>query len=178
MNNDKTVFEGKFLKLKVKDNWEYVSRGCEIVMVAPLIGEYFTPMSDKQIVMVDQFRIPVGRRVLAFPAGLVDEGESPLCAMNRELHEETGLVADRSMFVDEIPSSSGLTDETVKAYLAFDCVQDLTWQSDPKEPMIVHTWNYKDLHKEIFMWKQHNPGGLVCAKAYYILHRLEELYPR
>ena len=49
----------------------------------------------KDIVLVAEYRIPVGGRVLGFPGGLKDYGESAeLCAM-RELQEETGYTMDR-----------------------------------------------------------------------------------
>jgi ADP-ribose pyrophosphatase len=147
-------------------------------MVAPFVGDYYLPMSQKTIVLVDQFRIPVNRRVLSFPAGLVDKGEKADKAMTRELYEETGLVSPRTMFLDEMPSSAGLTDEIIKSYVAFDCIEDTTWRPNPNEPMILHKWDYKDLHKQIFCWKAKHPKGLVCPKVYYMLNAIETLWPR
>ena len=50
-------------------------------------------LSEPEILLVKQFRPPVGRYTIELPAGLVDDGESPAQAAVRELREETGLVA-------------------------------------------------------------------------------------
>ena len=39
--------------------------------------------------------------LIGFPGGLVDPGEDPLTALNRELHEEIGLDLDKFSFVED-----------------------------------------------------------------------------
>lgn len=74
---------------------------------------------DGRIVLVHQYRHPLGRRLWELPAGLLDEpGEDPAAAASRELAEEAGLAAtDWSVLVDSA-SSPGMTDEVVRVYLA------------------------------------------------------------
>lgn len=48
---------------------------------------------DSEIVMVEQYRHGLGRTSLEFPAGVIDAGETPLAAAQRELREETGYTA-------------------------------------------------------------------------------------
>ncbi|EOM78469.1 NUDIX hydrolase [Rhodococcus rhodnii] len=78
---------------------------------------------DDRVVLVHQYRAPIGRRLWELPAGLLDEaGEDPLEAARRELREETGLEArDWSVLVD-VASSPGFTDEAVRVFLARDLV--------------------------------------------------------
>lgn len=50
-------------------------------------------LDPRTIVMVEQFRHPIGRTTLEIPAGKLDEGETPLACVRRELGEETGYTA-------------------------------------------------------------------------------------
>lgn len=75
--------------------------------------------ADDRLMMIHQYRHAVGRRLWELPAGLLDvRGEDPLATAQRELTEETGLVAaEWSVLVDVAPSP-GFTDEAVRVYLA------------------------------------------------------------
>lgn len=74
---------------------------------------------DGSVVMIDQYRHPVGRRIRELPAGLLDmAGEDPLTTAQRELVEETGRAArEWSVLVDVTPSP-GFSDEAVRVFLA------------------------------------------------------------
>jgi len=74
---------------------------------------------ERRVVMIHQYRHPVGRRLWELPAGLLDiSGEDPLATAKRELVEEVGLAAgDWSVLVD-VAASPGFTDESVRVYLA------------------------------------------------------------
>jgi 8-oxo-dGDP phosphatase len=74
---------------------------------------------ERRVVMIHQYRHPVGRRLWELPAGLLDvSGEDPLVTARRELAEEVGLAAaDWSVLVD-VAASPGFTDESVRVYLA------------------------------------------------------------
>lgn len=52
----------------------------------------WTPAGE--LVLVEQFRVPLAGRSLETPSGIVDAGETPVEAGRRELREETGFLAD------------------------------------------------------------------------------------
>jgi len=77
--------------------------------------------ADGQIVLLRQYRHPLGRAVLEIPAGKLDaQGESRAEAMHRELAEEVGLAAGTLVELVTFHNSSGWTDESTTVYLATD----------------------------------------------------------
>jgi 8-oxo-dGDP phosphatase len=74
---------------------------------------------DASVVMIDQYRHPLGRRIRELPAGLLDApGEDPVTTARRELVEEVGYLArDWSVLVDLV-ASPGFSDEAVRVFLA------------------------------------------------------------
>lgn len=88
----------------------------EVTPDAVLIYAYYEEKKDK-LVLVRQYRYPVGDYIYELPAGLVDDGESVIEAGIREMKEETGLdfepMADQEVFNRPCFSSAGMTDETV-----------------------------------------------------------------
>jgi ADP-ribose pyrophosphatase len=74
---------------------------------------------EGKIVLVNQYRPAVQARLDELPAGLLDvDGEPALVAAQRELLEETGLVAEEWDVLVDLLSSPGMTDEAVRIFLA------------------------------------------------------------
>ena len=74
---------------------------------------------DGNVLLVNQYRHPVQQRLWEPPAGLLDEvGEDPLDAAKRELFEEAHYRADRWDVLVDAFTSPGMTDESVRIYLA------------------------------------------------------------
>jgi ADP-ribose pyrophosphatase len=106
----KTVWQGRFLETVVDGRWEYVRRtrgiGAAVILAVTDADE---------IVLVEQYRVPLGARCLELPAGLVgdhDDGEHFEAAAARELEEETGFRAARMETLGTFSSSPGMTSET------------------------------------------------------------------
>ena len=112
-----TLYQGKFLNMVREGRWEYCERvnNTGAVMV-------FACTPERKVLLVEEFRPPIGKRCLCFPAGLSgDEGpESDAAAARRELFEETGYEAGEIRFLFHGPSSPGLTSESLSFYLAAD----------------------------------------------------------
>ena len=71
---------------------------------------------NKELLLVNQYRYPVDRDVVEIPAGLIDEGESPLEAAKRELKEEIGAEGYSFISLGQAYPSPGYTQEIIHLY--------------------------------------------------------------
>ena len=110
-------WQGRFIATHTTPaGWEFVTRtsGPNAVVICAL-----DPIG--RVVLVEQYRVPLGKNVIEFPAGLVGDdadaahgaGDDVLATAQRELIEECGFSADRLELLCEGPVSAGLTDETL-----------------------------------------------------------------
>lgn len=77
--------------------------------------------SDDRVVLVRQYRHPVGRSLWELPAGLIDvPGEELPAAAQRELAEEADLRAGRVDLLIDLHTSPGCSDEVIRIFLARD----------------------------------------------------------
>ncbi len=90
---------------------------------------------DDKLVVIREFRVPVGGYQYGFPAGLLDPGEDLATAAGRELKEETGLDLVRICRTSPaIFSSAGITDESIAVVFAeADGVPDTCRNEDSED---------------------------------------------
>ncbi len=109
---EQVVWAGKFITAKVRGKWEYVarSRGIRAAVILAIDEE-------DHVLLVEQYRVPLGKPCLELPAGLVGDddsapGEDATAAARRELEEETGYRAARMEVLGEFYSSPGMVSES------------------------------------------------------------------
>ncbi|GAB6196176.1 NUDIX hydrolase [Lysobacter xanthus] len=107
-----TLHEGRWLRLVQRGRWEFAERvhghGMAVIIIA------MTP--DDEVLFVEQFRVPLGKKTIEMPAGLVgDERDDDTLAeaARRELIEETGYAAAEVRVLLTGPTSSGMSSERI-----------------------------------------------------------------
>ena len=128
------VFSGRVVRLEVDrvrmpDGGESVRevvrhRGAAVVL--PILD-------DGRVVLVRQFRYPVGETLLELPAGTLEPGEDPLVCAARELTEETGYTATSVTPLGRFYAAPGYTDEGLQAVLATGLRLTDNAEPDPDE---------------------------------------------
>lgn len=129
---------GRHITLSARNGWEFVSRNTH----RPAVG-IVAITDDERIVLIEQYRPPVGRRVVELPAGLAGdiaghEGEALLLAAQRELLEETGYAASRWTELGVGYSSPGITDESIVLFLAEGLQKVEAGGGDGTESITIH----------------------------------------
>lgn len=105
---EETLWEGRYLAAKRRGKWEYVAR-TRGIQAAVIIA-----IDQSEVILIEQYRVPLGRNCLELPAGLVGdaaEGEEVAAAAIRELEEETGYRAERVADLGCFYSSPGMVSE-------------------------------------------------------------------
>lgn len=74
----------------------------------------------KRVLLVEQYRLPAGKKLWELPAGKIDPGENALQAAKRELSEETGYKAKSWKKLASYWASPGFLAEKMNIYLATD----------------------------------------------------------
>lgn len=112
------MWEGRFIRAVRCGRWEYVGRrgGIEAAVI-------YAETPAGEVILVEQYRVPLGRRSLELPAGLVGDdaqSEDVASAAARELEEETGYRAGRIEELGFFYASPGMTSEGFTLVRAHD----------------------------------------------------------
>jgi ADP-ribose pyrophosphatase len=113
------VFKGKLLDVR-RDTVRLPDgkTGTREYIVHPGAVLIVPVLDDGRLVMLRQFRYPVNRVLIEFPAGKLDPGESPLATGRRELREEAGYEAAHWQPLGRIHSVVGYSTEAIEFYVA------------------------------------------------------------
>ncbi|OYW87387.1 MAG: NUDIX hydrolase [Sphingobium sp. 32-64-5] len=115
-------WEGKYITVRQQGTWEYVSRSRGI-RAAVILAIDESAEDGPQLILVEQYRVPLGRQSLELPAGLVGDADSPAgeeaaTAAIRELEEETGYRAQAMIDLGDYYSSPGMVSESFSLFRA------------------------------------------------------------
>ena len=153
------MWQGRFITAKTRGKWEYVSRARGIKAAVILA------MEDDHVLLVEQYRVPLGANCIELPAGLIGDhevGEDTLASAARELEEETGYRADRLEILGDYFSSPGMVSESFWLVRAHGLTKVSDGGGVDGEFIIVHRVALADLPD--FIQKKRAMGCVMDVK--------------
>lgn len=130
-----SLYKGRFIEMVKLGNWEFVQRVNSIGVVIII-----AVTNDDNILFVEQFRPPLGKKCIELPAGLAgDKGaESDEVAVRRELAEESGYEAGEIAYLGHGVVTPGLTSENAAMYIARNLKKMENPPKDEGEEIVLH----------------------------------------
>jgi ADP-ribose pyrophosphatase len=161
------MWEGRFITAVRDGQWEYVRRSRGI-RAAVILAE----TDEGEVLLVEQFRVPIGQRCIELPAGLIgdDDGgaeDTVGSAAVRELEEETGYRAAEMAVVGDFFSSPGMVSESFTLVRAQGLVRVGEGGGTDGEDIIVHRVPRSDIAK--FIADQRKRGLAVDVRILLLL---------
>jgi ADP-ribose pyrophosphatase len=161
---EETMWQGRFIAARRKGKWEYVgrTRGIKAAVIVAI--------DQGHILLVEQYRVPLGRMCLELPAGLVGderEGEALEPAAARELEEETGYRAAAIHIAGTFASSPGMVSESFTLVIAEGLTQIGAGGGVDGEDIIVHRVPMNDIAS--FIEAKRAEGAAMDVKLLLLL---------
>lgn len=162
-----TAWSGKYIQVLVDGTWEYVKRTRDITAAVILA------LTDEgEVVLVEQHRVPLGRRCLELPAGLVGdqtEGEDAAQSAERELEEETGFRAAHWEEIGHFATSPGMSAEGFRLFKATGLTRiGPGGGADEHEQIDVHVVKLAEMPD--FIAAKRRDGCTIDVKLLSLLH--------
>lgn len=143
------------------------------VISAPDWVNILAVTAEKEVVMVRQFRPGTEEFTLELPAGVIDQGESPIDAAKRELLEETGMQSANWVSLGRCSSNPALMNNHTHLFLAIDAVQTtapIPEKSGPLELSLVSEESFLELIRSEKMYH----AIAMATVARWLLYKQEE----
>ena len=116
-----TIYKGRIVTLKVHQVRLDDGRESQREIVEHRGAAAMVPLTDDgQVLMVSQYRLAAGAKLLEIPAGSLDPGEDPRTAAEREIQEEIGFRAGTWEELGAFYVSPGWATEKITVFLARD----------------------------------------------------------
>lgn len=169
------IAQSKHLRLVKLDGWSYVTRtnAQGVVCIVACTDE-------NNILLVEQYRPPVGCNVIELPAGLSGDlpnqaDEMLESAAQRELLEETGYQAKHLLRKADIASTAGLADEVVTIFIARGLSKIAPGGGDASEDITVHEVPLSEV--DAWLARAQADGKLIDGRVYAGLYFVRQDYP-
>jgi ADP-ribose pyrophosphatase len=165
---EEVMWEGRYVVAKRRGRWEYAGRPGG-VRAAVILA-----VDEDHVILVEQYRVPLGRRCIELPAGLIGDADShrdepPEDAAARELEEETGYRAAKLVNLGEFWSSPGMLTESFTLVRASGLSKVSEGGGTESEDIVVHRVPLNAL--EEFLAEQRAAGNAIDVRILLLLGR-------
>lgn len=159
---EELMWEGRFITAKRRGRWEYVGRARGI-RAAAILAIDEDEDGTRHVLLVSQYRVPLGCFTLEIPAGLVgdddgSEDEAAIDAAARELEEETGYRAGTLEVLGEFYSSPGMVSECFTLLRASDLTKVGEGGGVDSENINVHRVPMTEVSEFVANWRAAGHG--------------------
>jgi len=163
-SDTRLIADGKHIRLVARGKWEFVERK----KVSGIVG-IVAVTDENKMILIEQYRAPVNRRVIEIPAGLAgdivgSEDEALEIAAQRELLEETGFEAKTMTRLVDGVSSAGITSEVITLFRATGLTRTGKGGGDGSEDIEVHEIPVDQVHQ--WVQDREKSGAIVDFKVY------------
>ncbi|MFL2664444.1 MAG: NUDIX hydrolase [Dehalococcoidia bacterium] len=135
--NSKKIYDGEKFSLQIKNLKNYKGEKYNKEIIKHPGSVVILPITqDNKIILIEQYRLAIGKTIIELPAGTIEKNEDHDLAANRELREETGFRAKNIKLVHKMWVAPGYSSECCYFYLAENLVPD-PLPSDLGEDIIV-----------------------------------------
>jgi ADP-ribose pyrophosphatase len=160
----KLIAEGRHIRFVSRNGWEFAERK----QISGIVG-IVAVTDENKLILVEQFRPPVNRRVIELPAGLAgdvagSEDEAMETAARRELMEETGYEAKEMTRLVDGAVSAGITSEIITLFRAVGLRKTGAGGGDATETIQVYEIPVDQVHE--WVQKRRQDGAIVDFKVY------------
>ena len=125
---------------------------------------------EKKVVLIEQFRHGTGEITLEIPGGMMDTGESPETAAQRELAEETGYTSETFISLGKSRPNPALQNNWIYHYLAVDCEKTTETSFDEHESIVAKLVGFNKI-PELISTEQITNSLVLTAFYMLSIHR-------
>ncbi len=128
---------------------------------------------DEQVILIEQYRHGAEEIILEIPGGMVEEGEDPIIAAQRELAEETGFAAREIIPLGKSRPNPAIQNNWIHHFLALDCEKIKETAFDEHEDIVTRFAALADI--ELLIDEEKITHSLVLAAFYKFMTKKFEV---
>ena len=131
--------------------------------------------ADNEVLLVEQYRHPIDKKIMELPGGFVDEGETPQVAIGRELLEETGYSFTTFFYLGQTAANPGVLNNYTHLFMATGGQKVADQSLDDNEEIVIHKKTLGEVKEMLLQNKIEQSMHALCMfYAFQLLQNQEK----